>query len=469
LKMEKPAEVSLLCMKNISVKFGSITALDGVDFSVGENEVVGLLGSNGVGKSTLIKTLIGFHKPSSGEVYFEGEKIYFDSTWYARSKGIETVFQDFSLAENLSIYQNFFIGRELLLVNKFFKFQNRKKMHHIAEKYLREIGLTRNIKLDEKVSLLSGGERQLLSIGRACYFVEKLLILDEPFSALSESSVQKVLRAIENVKKRGISIIFVTHHAPEVFEIADRFVILENGRNYANLKKEDTDIKELEKLLISSRLTVVKEMAAGIAHQIRNPLGIMKVSADVLKRKVSSYNKHKDEVEKIINVLSNEINTLNHIIENFLDFAHQRKLMKSNYSVKKLIEQSLESLPIYKYPDIVISLKIQNYLRDFEIDVNLMKQAIKNLIMNSIEASNGFGRIEIRAYMKRELLIIEIQDWGCGMDEETKRQIFNPFFTTKTSGTGLGLSIVHRVIDQHQGKIEVESYPSRGTMFRIIL
>ncbi|RKX78256.1 MAG: PAS domain-containing sensor histidine kinase, partial [Spirochaetes bacterium] len=148
---------------------------------------------------------------------------------------------------------------------------------------------------------------------------------------------------------------------------------------------------------------------------------------------------------------------------------HQRKLMKSNYSVKKLIEQSLESLPIYKYPDIVISLKIQNYLRDFEIDVNLMKQAIKNLIMNSIEASNGFGRIEIRAYMKRELLIIEIQDWGCGMDEETKRQIFNPFFTTKTSGTGLGLSIVHRVIDQHQGKIEVESYPSRGTMFRIIL
>ena len=221
-------------------------------------------------------------------MFLEGRQINFRSPREARAAGIETVFQDFSLAEGLSVVQNFFIGRELSRGGAGLGLQETSRMEKTAEEVLRELGLKKPVTMQSKVSSLSGGERQLIAIGRALFFVRTLLILDEPTSALSESAVLLLRQMVKMVKARGISIIFATHSAPEVFAVADRFVILDNGRVYANLRKGDTDLSGLEKLLISRRLSAVKEMAAGVAHQVRNPLGVLKVSVELIRKRLAS-------------------------------------------------------------------------------------------------------------------------------------------------------------------------------------
>jgi simple sugar transport system ATP-binding protein len=467
-KKESPQEQPLLSMNNVKVHFGKIIALDGVNFSVGENEVVGLLGNNGAGKSTLVKALLGYHPKAAGDVFFEGRQADFRSPREARSAGIETVFQDFSLAEDLSIVENFFIGREIARGINVLGFRDSVRMESIAEQALRELGLRKPISMQAKVSSLSGGERQLIAIGRALFFARKLLILDEPTSALSESSVQLLRDKIKEARGKGISVIFATHQAPEVFEVADRFVILDNGRLYASLKKEDTDIVQLEKVLISTRLSAVKEMAAGVAHQVRNPLGVLRVSVELLKNKFDAACRS-EEFDSIITVMLSEIDNLNHVINNFMDFAHQRELLKAPSSIAEVIRESVDSLPIAAFPDVAVRVIIREEIGAYSMDSNLIKQAISNIVMNAIDASSEKGNVEIRVFPAGKCLCVEVQDWGCGMEEEQKRRIFMPFFTTKMSGTGLGLSIAHRIVEQHSGSIEVSSSPGKGSTFRILL
>jgi simple sugar transport system ATP-binding protein len=455
-------------LKDVKVRFGNIISLDGVDFEVGRHEVVGLLGNNGAGKSTLIKTLLGFHPRTSGEMFLEGRQVNFRSPREARAAGIETVFQDFSLAEGLSVVQNFFIGRELSHGRVGLGLQETSRMEKTAEEVLRELGLKKPVTMQSKVSSLSGGERQLIAIGRALFFVRTLLILDEPTSALSESAVLLLRQMVKMVKARGISIIFATHSAPEVFAVADRFVILDNGRVYANLRKGDTDLLGLEKLLISRRLSAVKEMAAGVAHQVRNPLGVLKVSVELIRKKLAVAGTEGD-LDDITKVMLSEIDNLNHVISNFIDFAHQREPLKAPCSILEVIKESLAALPLGSFPDIDIHVEIPEDIEPYPMDANLMKQALSNLIMNAIDASGEKGAVQIKAFPRGRYLCIEVRDWGRGIPEDQRHRIFMPFFTTKTSGTGLGLSIAHRIIEQHNGTINVLSTPGKGATFQIIL
>jgi simple sugar transport system ATP-binding protein len=455
-------------LKDVKVRFGNIISLDGVDFEVGRHEVVGLLGNNGAGKSTLIKTLLGFHPRTSGEMFLEGRQVNFRSPREARAAGIETVFQDFSLAEGLSVVQNFFIGRELSRGGAGLGLQETSRMEKTAEEVLRELGLKKPVTMQSKVSSLSGGERQLIAIGRALFFVRTLLILDEPTSALSESAVLLLRQMVKMVKARGISIIFATHSAPEVFAVADRFVILDNGRVYANLLKGDTDLSGLEKLLISRRLSAVKEMAAGVAHQVRNPLGVLKVSVELIRKKLAAAGTEGD-LDDITKVMLSEIDNLNHVISNFIDFAHQREPLKAPSSIREVIKESFAALPLGSFPDIDIHVEIPENIEPYPMDANLMKQALSNLIMNAIDASGERGAVQIKASPRGRYLCIEVRDWGRGIPEDQRHRIFMPFFTTKTSGTGLGLSIAHRIIEQHNGTINVLSTPGKGATFQIIL
>ncbi|MEW5814505.1 MAG: ATP-binding cassette domain-containing protein [Spirochaetota bacterium] len=459
---------NLVYMKDIKVQFGNVVALDSVEFRIGRQEIVGLLGDNGAGKSTLVKALIGLYPLNSGEIYFSGRRVNFSSPWGAREAGIETVYQDLALIDRLSISRNFFLGRELVKRIGPFRFLDGKRMDRIAEKALAEIGLKNLRAMRETVSFLSGGERQAIAIGRANYFGARLLILDEPTAALSETETEMVLRLVKEAKRKGLSVIFITHKAYEVFEVADRFVVLHRGRNYAEIEKEDTNLKELEKLLISSRLAAVKEMAAGVAHQIRNPLGIIKVSAEMLRDDFKVLN-NQENYHKIINTLINKVNTLNQLVSNFLDFARPPKLNRTLCSVRELLEASLASLPLDKFPGVKISLLMQEGTLEFSLDRNLMEQVIANLVINAVQASVPAGKVEIRTRLENNHLCIEVQDWGCGLDEEIRKQIFNPFFTTKTSGTGLGLSIVHRIVELHNGSIKVKSASGKGSTFQINL
>lgn len=461
-------ENTLVYMENIKVQFGKVIALDGVNFSVRKNEVVGLLGNNGAGKTTLINALIGHYTITSGEVFFDGKRANFKSPRDARLAGIETVHQYIALMDSLSISRNFFLGRELKKKIGPFKFLDHKGMNTIALQVLEGIGFKYGNHLHKRVGSLSGGEKQAIAIGMAYYFGTKLVILDEPTAPLPESDAELVLRLVVKAKQKGLSVIFVTHRAHEVFEVADRFVVLQNGRNYADLKKEDATIKKLEKLLISSRLTAVREMAAGVAHQIRNPLGVMKISAEMLRDDFKAV-KNQEDYDRITHTLVKEIDTLNLVVNNFLDFARPPKIRKTLCSIKEIIQESIEHLPLNDFSTIDIAVNIQEGMPEYFMDENLMKQVISNLVLNALQASPPQSKVEIRAFMEDTILAIEVQDWGCGFNDETKKQIFHPFFTTKTTGSGLGLSIAHRLVEQHHGTIEVYSSPGKGSTFRIVV
>ncbi len=228
----------LVQMKGIKKSFGKVQALKGVDFSVSKNEIVGLLGDNGAGKSTLIKILVGYYQPDEGEIYFEGSRVNFKSPWQSRHLGIETVYQDLALVNLMPLWRNFFLGREMVKKIGPFSWIQRKKMRKIAMDALKDIGISvRNP--DETVAFMSGGERQAVAIARAIHFGAKLLILDEPTAALSVGETRKVLEHILEAKKRGISVIFITHNIYHVYEVADRLVLLERGEKIGDYLKKD--------------------------------------------------------------------------------------------------------------------------------------------------------------------------------------------------------------------------------------
>lgn len=228
----------LLEMKKIKKTFGKVQALKGVDFHVSRNEIVGLLGDNGAGKSTLIKILVGYYQPDEGEIYFEGNRVNFKSPWQSRHLGIETVYQDLALVNLMPLWRNFFLGREMIKKVGPFSWIERRKMRKIAVDAMNDIGISvRNP--DETVAFMSGGERQAVAIARSIYFGAKLLILDEPTAALSVGETRKVLHHIEEAKKRGISVIFITHNIYHVYEVADRLVLLERGEKIGDYLRKD--------------------------------------------------------------------------------------------------------------------------------------------------------------------------------------------------------------------------------------
>jgi len=239
-------------MENIVKRFGTITALNKVDFVVNQREVVGLLGDNGAGKSTLIKVLTGVHSPTSGQIYIDGSAVQIPSPREARALGIETCYQDLALVPLMSITRNFYLGRELTRGFGFIQWLDLPEMNHRAREALKDIGIHIRSPL-EKVGRLSGGERQSIAIGRARHFGARLLILDEPTSALSVGETHKVLTYTLNAKERGLSVIFITHNVGHVYQVADRFVIIRHGEMVGSYTKADVDEKDIADLITGER------------------------------------------------------------------------------------------------------------------------------------------------------------------------------------------------------------------------
>lgn len=235
---EKDSNTPLLSMVNVRKSFGGVEALKELTFTVGRNEIVGLVGDNGAGKSTLIKLITGVHPPTAGDIYYKGQKITIHSVKRSRELGIETVYQERALADQQSLWRNMFAGREILTR---FGFLNVKKQKEETDKLLREhMGFTSKvITTDSPVLNLSGGEKQGIAIGRALYFQADLIILDEPTMGLSLSETQKVLDFVLDIKARGKSAIVINHSIYQVYPVADRFVILDRGQIAGEFLKQD--------------------------------------------------------------------------------------------------------------------------------------------------------------------------------------------------------------------------------------
>lgn len=248
----------LVYMKGIRKSFGSVEALQGVDFVVGHKEIVGLVGDNGAGKSTLIKIFTGVFPPDEGEIHFDGRKVCFNSPRQARQAGIETVYQGSGVVNLMSISRNFFLGREPVdRTLGSIKRLDERLMTSECNRVINEIGIKVRSPL-EPTSTLSGGERQSINIGRSMYFQAKLVILDEPTTALSVKESERVLRFIRDVRDRkSASVILISHNIHHVYSVCDRFVVLNRGRVARELCREDVDADGL--------LEVMKAVVDGLA------------------------------------------------------------------------------------------------------------------------------------------------------------------------------------------------------------
>lgn len=232
----------LIELRNVSKSYGNVFAVGGVNLHVDRGEVVGLIGDNGAGKSTLIKMLAGAIKPTSGEILVRGQSVTGWSAAKSRAAGIETVFQDRALAVQQTIVRNIFMGRE---ITTFGGFIDLDKERSEAERLMREIGFTSKVfSPDSIVGQLSGGERQGVAIARAIYNNADLIVLDEPTTALSLTETEKVFRFIRTVRASGRSILFIGHNIHHVFDIAERFLVMDRGMVALEVTKDQVGSAE---------------------------------------------------------------------------------------------------------------------------------------------------------------------------------------------------------------------------------
>ena len=223
-----------LRVEDVVKRFGAISVLKGVDLHVREGEVLGLIGDNGAGKSTLLKTITGFHRPDGGRILVEGEEVNLRSVSQARSLGIQTVYQDLALVNELSVFHNMFLNSEMTLG----PFLNNRKMKEKTSQYLSDMGV--NIpSIDTEVARLSGGQRQAIAVARAVYSDAKMLLLDEPLAAMGAKEGALILDLIQRLKdERGIPMILIVHNYAQVFDVCDRI----NGKCLCPLGDSDAII-----------------------------------------------------------------------------------------------------------------------------------------------------------------------------------------------------------------------------------
>ncbi len=243
----------LVKMVNIKKRFGSVKALKGVDFEVYDNEIVALVGDNGAGKSTLVKILCGVYPTTSGEVYFNGKKVRWNSPHESREAGIEMVYQDLGLVNLMSIARNFFLAKEPIK-DPLFKLLDMETMNAESLKGIEELV---GISLENPGSMvgnLSGGQQKALVIARSVYFKAKLLILDEPTAALSIKEAQKVLDIIKGVREKGIAAVVISHNIYHVYSVADRFIVLSAGNKLWDVEKKYITTNDLTEAIVTDKV-----------------------------------------------------------------------------------------------------------------------------------------------------------------------------------------------------------------------
>jgi ribose transport system ATP-binding protein len=247
----------ILSIKGLSKSFGAVEALRDVDFEVRAGEVVALLGDNGAGKSTLVKIISGNIQPDAGQVLFEGRPVAIDSPATAKQLGIETVYQDLSICPNMDVVANFFMGRELYRNILGLKVLRDRAMREETERALNEIG-TRIPSVFTTMQYLSGGQRQAVELCRFVHWGGKLVLLDEPFAALGVRQTHRGLELIEQVRRRGVAVIVITHNMLHAFQVADRIVVLRQGRIAGNRLVGETTTDEVVTMITGERIDLAR-------------------------------------------------------------------------------------------------------------------------------------------------------------------------------------------------------------------
>jgi ABC-type sugar transport system ATPase subunit len=243
----------LLSIRRMTKRFGGLIAVNEVSWDVYPGEVVGLLGDNGAGKSTLIKCISGVYQADEGEVYFEGRRSHFARPIDARQQGIETIYQDLALANNLDVGANIFLGREVKKTYLGGLIRMLDEPHMLQQSRVALEGLEIHFpNLEQPIENLSGGQRQAVAIARAVYWDAKLMIMDEPTNNLGVPEQHKVLELIRRLRDQGVPVILITHTLPDVFAVADRLIVMHRGRKVTEKRTADTNTQELVQYMVGA-------------------------------------------------------------------------------------------------------------------------------------------------------------------------------------------------------------------------
>ncbi len=257
---------TLLKATNLTKRFGGLVAIDNVSLDVNQGEVVGLVGDNGAGKSTLIKMISGVYQPDEGQIFFNGHEVTFHGPREAREMGLETIYQDLALAENLDVGSNIFLGREVKRrhLGGLVSTLDRKKMREESAGILSRLDI-RIPSLTQQIRNLSGGQRQAVAIARTIYWNAKMVIMDEPTAALGVPEQRKVLTLVRTLSDQGVPVIIISHNMQDVFAVADRIVILRRGKKVGELIAAKTTPDEVVSLMVGAE--AVHEMGV-IPHML---------------------------------------------------------------------------------------------------------------------------------------------------------------------------------------------------------
>ena len=244
----------ILSVRHLTKRFGGLVAVNDVSWDVYPGEVVALLGDNGAGKSTLIKCVSGVHHADEGEVLFRGERIRFSRPVDALAHGVETIYQDLALAQNLDVPSNIFLGRELKrrYLGGLVRVLDEKKMLRESKSALDSLEI-HFPNLLQPIESLSGGQRQAVAIARAVYWDARLMIMDEPTNNLGVPEQHKVLELIRRLRDQGVPVILITHTLPDVFAVSDRLMVMHRGRKVTEKKTADTSTEELVQYMVGAR------------------------------------------------------------------------------------------------------------------------------------------------------------------------------------------------------------------------
>ncbi|MBV1704017.1 MAG: ATP-binding cassette domain-containing protein [Hyphomicrobiales bacterium] len=246
--MSEPAPI--LSVRSVSKSFGAVRALDRASFDVLPGEVVALAGDNGAGKSTIIKAISGVISRDGGDILLDGKSVAFATPLEARDSGIETIYQDLSLADNLSIGANIFLGREpMRRAFGFLPVLDRRKMAEAARETMARLDFHVD-RLDAPVAAFSGGQRQAVAIGRAIFWNARIVIMDEPTAALGVPEQRKVMSLIRSLKAEGKGVIFISHNLRDIFDVADRIVVFRRGENAGERRPAETTSDEIVRLMV---------------------------------------------------------------------------------------------------------------------------------------------------------------------------------------------------------------------------
>jgi ABC-type sugar transport system ATPase subunit len=243
------SEQPILQVESVSKRFGGVHALENVSMELYPGEVLALAGDNGAGKSTLIKVISGVHHPDEGKIRYNGTEVTFENPQKAREQGIETIYQDLALADNLDVGANVFLGREPLKRVMGLPVLDRKRMRAEAAEALRVLDIRIN-RFDLPLRSLSGGQRQAVAIGRAIHWNAKVLIMDEPTAALGVPEQRKVIALIKSLKQSGVGVIFISHNLIDIFAVSDKIVVLRRGQKVGESAAQATNSDEIVRWMV---------------------------------------------------------------------------------------------------------------------------------------------------------------------------------------------------------------------------